>query len=101
MTRAEIENEFRDIEGIDEAKKIYKDLAKKLHPDVGGTTEEFKVLNDVYNYILENGIDISEDSEFDLELVQKTEQIGHQCCFYSDTSAVLNRTVMLEMIRTL
>ena len=77
MTRAEIENEFRGIEGINEAKKIYKDLAKKLHPDVGGTTEEFKVLNEVYNYILENGIDISEDSEFDLELEKIICQILH------------------------
>ena len=77
MTKAEIENEFRGIEGINEAKKIYKDLAKKLHPDVGGSTEEFKLLNEVYNYILENGIDISEDSEFDLELEKIISQILH------------------------
>jgi len=77
MTRVEIENKFRGIEGINEAKKIYKDLAKKLHPDVGGSTEEFKVLNEVYNYILENGINISEDSEFDLELEKIISQILH------------------------
>ena len=73
MTRAEIENEFRGIEGINEAKKIYKDLAKKLQ----GTTEELKVLNDVYNYILENAINISENSEFDLELEKIISQILH------------------------
>ena len=33
-------------------------------------------------------------------ILQKTEQIGHQCRFSSDTCAVSNRTVMPEMIRT-
>ncbi len=77
MTKVEIENKFKGIDGINEAKKIYKDLAKKLHPDVGGSTEEFKVLNEVYSYILENGINISEDSEFDLELEKIISQILH------------------------
>ena len=77
MTRAEIENEFSGIDGINEAKKIYKDLAKKLHPDVGGSTELFKILNDVYNSILENGVNFSEDSEFDLELEKVISQILH------------------------
>lgn len=77
MTKAEIENEFRGIDGINEAKKIYKDLAKKLHPDVGGSTEPFKILNEVYNYILENGVNFSEDSEFDLELEKVISQILH------------------------
>ena len=31
----EIKKEFENITGINEAKKIYKQLAKKLHPDVG------------------------------------------------------------------
>ena len=39
MTREEILKEFQNVEGINEAKKIYKTLAKKLHPDVGGTDE--------------------------------------------------------------
>ena len=33
MTREEILREFKGVEGINEAKKIYKQLAKKLHPD--------------------------------------------------------------------
>ncbi|WP_298754829.1 J domain-containing protein [uncultured Arcobacter sp.] len=77
MTKVEIENEFKGIGGINEAKKIYKNLAKKLHPDVGGSTELFKILNEVYNYILENGVNFSEDSEFDLELEKVISQILH------------------------
>ena len=45
MTREEILREFREVTGINEAKKIYKNLAKKLHPDVGGDEESFKLLN--------------------------------------------------------
>lgn len=41
MTREEILKEFQNVEGINEAKKIYKQLAKKLHPDVGGDEESF------------------------------------------------------------
>lgn len=77
MTKVEIENEFKGVAGINEAKKIYKNLAKKLHPDVGGSTELFKILNEVYNYILENGVNFSEDSEFDLELEKVISQILH------------------------
>lgn len=77
MTKLEIENEFKCIDGINEAKKIYKNLAKKLHPDVGGSDELFKILNEVYNYILENGVNLSEDSEFDVELEKIISQILH------------------------
>ena len=45
MTREEILREFKGVEGINEAKKIYKNLAKKLHPDmVSGDEESFKLL---------------------------------------------------------
>ena len=54
MTQLEIEQEFINIDGINEAKKVYKTLARQLHPDVGGSTELFKILNTVYNDILEN-----------------------------------------------
>jgi hypothetical protein len=77
MTKAEITAEFRGVDGINQAKKIYKDLAKKLHPDVGGSTEEFKILNEVYNYVLENGIIVEDDAEFDLELEKVISKILH------------------------
>jgi hypothetical protein len=77
MTRIEIEQEFISIDGINEAKKIYKDLAKKLHPDVGGSTELFKILNEVYNHILEHGISFVEGAEFDLEIEKVISKILH------------------------
>ena len=54
MNREEILKEFKGIEGINEAKKIYKTLAKKLHPDIlGGDEERFKLLNSIYTDLIE------------------------------------------------
>ena len=77
MTREEIINEFKGVEGINEAKKIYKQLAKKLHPDVGGSEEFFKMLNSIYTNILENGIYFSNEFKFDLEIEKIISQILH------------------------
>jgi len=77
MTRVEIENEFREINGINEAKKVYKTLAKKLHPDVGGSEEEFKILNAVYNDFIEHKIHFSNESKIDIELEKIISQILH------------------------
>jgi len=73
MNREDILKEFGKVENIDQLKKIYKTLAKKLHPDVGGTDEEFKILNSVYNELLEKDIFFSQ--EFNLELEKIVTQI--------------------------
>jgi len=77
MTKEQIENEFKNITGINEAKKLYKTLAKKLHSDVGGTDEEFKILNAVYNDFIEHKIYFSTESKVDLELEKIISQILH------------------------
>ena len=77
MIQSQIEQEFNGIEGINEAKKVYKELAKKLHPDVGGDNEMFKILNEVYNNILENGLNFLNEDEFDLELEKVISKILH------------------------
>lgn len=77
MTHSEIESEFKNVEGLNEAKKVYRKLAKQLHPDVGGTNEMFKLLNQVYNYILEHGLNFLNDTEFDLELEKTIIKILH------------------------
>ncbi|MGJ0312648.1 MULTISPECIES: hypothetical protein [Arcobacteraceae] len=77
MTREEILKEFQDIEGINEAKKIYKTLAKKLHPDIGGSEEEFKLLNEIYNHLIEHKIYFSNSSKIDIELEKIISLILH------------------------
>jgi hypothetical protein len=77
MTREQIINEFKGVEGINEAKKIYKALAKKLHPDVGGSEEEFKILNSVYTDLIEHKIYFSNDIKIDIELEKIISLILH------------------------
>lgn len=77
MTRIDIENEFVSVSGINEAKKIYKTLDKKLHPDVGGSEKEFKILNAVYTDFIEHKIYFSTESKIDLELEKIISQILH------------------------
>lgn len=77
MTRLEIEKEFENVSGINEAKKVYKTLARKLHPDVGGSDEEFKILNNVYTDLIEKKIYFSNDSKIDLELEKIISKILH------------------------
>lgn len=77
MTREEILKEFQNIEGINEAKKIYKNLAKKLHPDVGGDEESFKLLNAIYTDLIEHKIYFSNDFKIDIELEKVISLILH------------------------
>ena len=78
MTREEILKEFQNVEGINEAKKIYKTLAKKLHPDmVGGDEESFKLLNAIYTDLIEHKIYFSNDFKIDIELEKIISLILH------------------------
>ena len=77
MTREEILREFKSVEGINEAKKIYKTLAKKLHPDVGGDEESFKLLNAIYTDLIEHKIYFSNDIKIDIELEKIISLILH------------------------
>jgi hypothetical protein len=77
MTHSQIEKQFKGIEGINEAKKIYKQLAKKLHPDVGGSDELFKMLNSIYTNIIQNKIYFTNEFKFDLEIEKVISQLLH------------------------
>ena len=78
MTREQIINEFKGVGGINEAKKIYKNLAKKLHPDmVSGDEESFKLLNAIYNDLIEHKIYFSNDIKIDIELEKIISLILH------------------------
>ncbi|MCT7572199.1 J domain-containing protein [Aliarcobacter butzleri] len=78
MTKEQIINEFRDITGINEAKRVYKTLAKILHPDMpNGDTESFKLLNAIYTDLIENKIYFSNDFKIDVELEKVISLILH------------------------
>jgi len=45
ITPKKIHVDFKAIKQDKQIKRLYKELAKKLHPDVGGDEKEFKALN--------------------------------------------------------
>jgi len=65
-------------------KKIYKDIAKQLHPDKGGDEEQFKELNERYksndllgviDYAVENDIEIELDESDTHQLIDSIEKL--------------------------
>jgi curved DNA-binding protein CbpA len=49
-----MKNYFRDCKNLQEVKKLYRDLALKLHPDKGGNTQDMQELNAAYEAVLNN-----------------------------------------------
>lgn len=77
MKKEEIETLFKNVSELADAKKLYKQLAKKLHPDIGGDEESFKALNAVYNHILEHGLFFSSEIKFDIDIEKIISQVLH------------------------
>jgi len=77
QTETQIKEAFKNIKELKEAKKIFKTLAKKLHPDTGGTNEEFKTLNKVYNDFLNNDLYFDSETKINIDLEKIISQILH------------------------
>jgi len=59
-------DELYEAKDINELKKVYKKLAKKYHPDIGGNEEDFKKLNSSYqNLLSKNQFDFKIDIEIE------------------------------------
>ena len=54
---------FSDCKTAEELKKAYRTWAKKLHPDLGGNAEEFKVMQAEYERLWERLKNIHKTSE--------------------------------------
>ena len=67
---------------IPELKQEYKKLAKKYHPDIGGTDEIMSDINNEYNTLLLH--------LFDINTSYKDFQIEHQMDFESFIRTLLN-----------
>lgn len=65
MTEVELIRLFQNIKGLDEAKQLYRSLAKSLHPDKGGQNNEFQALNKIYNDYIEQK---HHNNDYDIEL---------------------------------
>ena len=98
----------------DKVKKIYKDVAKKLHPDKGGDDETFKELNDRYNandllgvveLAAENNIDFDISEEDEQHLIKTITQMNQKIEHYKTTLAYVwkygNRIQRYSVLKTL
>lgn len=58
MEQSQIKAHFENIKDLAELKKIYRNLAKQLHPDLNPNLdgESFKYLQKIYNEILDNDL---------------------------------------------
>lgn len=79
MTQAQIKANFENIKDLAQLKKVYKTLAKQLHPDLNPNLdgESFKYLQEIYNQILDNEIYFSNDSKINLELEKVIKELLH------------------------
>lgn len=74
-------SEFQNLKTIEQAKSVYKKLAKIYHPDKGGDSEQFKSLNKEYHRFIDNfSISHLEDADFEdlnIELEKIIAEILH------------------------
>ena len=68
---------MKQYEFISKNEADTKQLAKKLHPDVGGDEESFKLLNAIYTDLIEHKIYFSNDIKIDIELEKIISLILH------------------------
>ncbi len=98
----------------DKVKKIYKDVAKKLHPDKGGDESIFKELNDRYNandllgvveLATENNVEFDISDEDETHLIDTITQMNKKIEHYKTTLAYVwkhgNQTQRISVLRTL
>ena len=80
----------------DSTKKIYKDVAKKLHPDAGGDDVEFKELNSRYkkndllgviSLAVENDVNIKLSDDDTEQIQQSIDELINQIEHYKTTLA--------------
>lgn len=62
-------NYLKEAKTLQELKKLYFQLAKKLHPDHGGNAEQMKILNSEYDYLKNK---LSNDKTIDKDYLKET-----------------------------
>lgn len=95
--RKDSEEKPKKVSNIsDSTKKVYKDVAKKLHPDAGGTETSFKELNTLYknndllgvvSLAVENGVEFELSEEDEISLRDSIVNIKKRIKHYETTLA--------------
>ena len=64
---------FKDCKTAEELKKAYRTWAKKLHPDLGGNAEEFKVMQAEYERLWERLKNVHQNAQGETYTKETTE----------------------------
>lgn len=76
---------FNNINTLEEAKRLYRELAKRHHPDRGGNTETMKEVNSEYDFICSNILKGANLSESDFNEAWSSSQL-----FKEKIDAIIN-----------
>lgn len=68
-----MKNYFENCNSLDEAKTIYRQYSKKLHPDMGGSEADFIELNRQYKEYL--GVTVQDQAQAETVFSQEVEEM--------------------------
>lgn len=88
-------NYFNGIKSIEEAKKLYRRLAQELHPDHGGSEEDFKNLRSDFESFLKSFM-ASAFSSWEEE--NGKEASGNSYVFASILKDIMDMNIRIEVI---
>lgn len=80
---------FSNCKTIEDVKRTFKELARKLHPDNGGNSEEFKIMMNEYKIMFDRLKNIHQSKDGDT-YKQKEESTETPEQFASAINAVIN-----------
>lgn len=69
---------FQNVQSEDEADSLYRELAKKFHPDIGGNEEDFKDMKNEYQeclIALKWNREIKPEYQIKKEIIKEIKQI--------------------------
>lgn len=82
---------FKDCHTIEDVKKQYRELAKKLHPDCGGDAEAFKAMQAEYSTAFERYKNIHANKDGETYTKEATED-----CSAEEYADIINRVIHFE-----
>lgn len=85
---------FTSCRTIEDVKKLYRELAKKLHPDCGGNADEFKAMQAEYSIAFEKYKNIHVNAQG--ETYTKTAEAAADDCSAEEYADIIDKVIHFE-----